>query len=110
MAMSSINSNGAAALSISNSQKTPQINDKVQGNVAPTGAPSTTAATDTVTLTSAASQLRSLEQQLTSLPIVDIQRVDAIKRDIANGAYEIQPTRIAEKMIQMEMVINTGLS
>ncbi len=106
MAMSSINNNGAAA-SISNSQKTPQINDKTQSNVAPTSAPS--AATDTVTLTSAASQLRSLEQQLTSLPIVDIQRVDAIKRDIANGTYDIQPTRLAEKMIQMEMVINTGL-
>ncbi len=66
-------------------------------------------ATDTVNLTGTASQLRSLEQQLASQPIVDAQRVDSIKREIANGSYEINSQQVADKMIQIESAINKRL-
>lgn len=63
---------------------------------------------DTVNLTGTASQLRSLEQQLVSQPVVDAQRVDAIKREIASGSYEIDAQRVADKMIQIESAISNS--
>lgn len=65
--------------------------------------------TDTVNITGAASQLQALEKQLANLPVVDVQRVDAIKREISNGTYEIDAPLIAEKLIQMESAINEKL-
>lgn len=64
---------------------------------------------DTVNITGAASQLQALEKQISNLPVVDIQRVDAIKRKIANGTFEISAPQIAEKMIQLETTINNKL-
>jgi len=66
-------------------------------------------AADTVQLTGTAAQLRSLEQQISALPVVDVQRVDAIKKEIASGTYEIDPPRVADKMIQIESAINQRL-
>ena len=66
-------------------------------------------ASDTVSLTGTASQLRALEQQVASLPVVDVQRVESIKQSIANGGFQIDPTRVAEKMIQIESSINKRL-
>jgi len=66
-------------------------------------------ATDTVNLTGTASQLRSLEQQLANQPIVDAQRVESIKREIANGSYEVNSQQVADKMIQIESAINKRL-
>ncbi|HFC53539.1 MAG TPA: flagellar biosynthesis anti-sigma factor FlgM [Gammaproteobacteria bacterium] len=63
---------------------------------------STTAAQDGVTLTSTAARLRSLENTISSLPVVDSRRVAEIKQTIDEGSYEINPQRIAEKMLDME--------
>lgn len=57
---------------------------------------------DTVSLTPQAQQLRDLESRIADLPEVDSNRVNAIKDAIANGSYEIDANRIAEKMIQFE--------
>lgn len=64
---------------------------------------------DTVSLTGTASQLRALEQQIANLPVVDVQRVESIKQDIASGSYQIDPPRVADKMIQIESAINQRL-
>ncbi|HFE36907.1 MAG TPA: flagellar biosynthesis anti-sigma factor FlgM [Gammaproteobacteria bacterium] len=110
MAINSIfGSNNTKPSNIADSQKTNQVNrtSREQGITNNNTLPS--AAADTVSLTGTASQLRALEQQLASLPVVDVQRVDSVKREISNGSYEINPPRIADKMIQMEMAINQGL-
>ncbi len=65
-----------------------------------TGAAS--AAQDGVTITSTAARLRSLESTISSLPVVDGLRVAEIKQAIDDGSYEINPQRIAEKMLDME--------
>ena len=108
MAINSI-SNGAGSkpLNISDSQKPVQTGNKGHENAAPSTNPGS--ASDTVSLTGTASQLRSLEQHLASLPVVDIQRVDSVKREISNGTFEIDPPRIADKMIQIESAINQRL-
>ena len=57
---------------------------------------------DTVSLTPQAQQLRDLESRIADLPEVDSNRVNAIRDAIANGSYEIDANRIAEKLMQFE--------
>lgn len=60
---------------------------------------------DSVSLTGTALHLRSLEQSLASQPVVDTQRVEATRQAIENGSYQIDPSRIASKMISMELAL-----
>ncbi len=64
-----------------------------------TGKPSTA---DTVTLTDTASQLHKLEAQISAVPIVDASRVEGVKRSLINGQFQINPQRVAEKMMNFE--------
>ncbi len=61
-----------------------------------------TAGQDTVSLTDTAARMRSLENTVATMPVVDSQRVAEIKQAIVEGTYEINPERIAEKMLDME--------
>ena len=67
------------------------------------------AATDTVSLTDAAQRLRELEKSVASLPVVDTQRVDAVKKALADGTYRIKPERIADKMLGFENALTGKL-
>lgn len=67
-----------------------------------TAAQGTTNRADSVSLSSTASQLQSLESQLASQPVVDMQRVNSVRHDIATNNYNIDPMAIAEKMLQFE--------
>lgn len=64
-----------------------------------TGRPSTM---DTVSLTDTAARLRELENSLAKMPVVDSQRVESIQQAIANGSYEMDSGRVAEKMLRFE--------
>lgn len=57
---------------------------------------------DTVELTSSAKLLERLDKTLSSLPVVDSQRVEDVKTAIANGQYEIDADAIADAMIRFE--------
>ncbi len=57
---------------------------------------------DTVILTDTAARMRSLENTVASMPVVDSQRVAEIRQAIQEGSYEINPERIAAKMLDME--------
>lgn len=61
---------------------------------------------DTVSLTGTAQHLRSLEQGLAQQPVVNAQRVEATKQAIENGSYQIDPSRIASKMIDLERALS----
>ena len=73
------------------------------GTNAPSGesAPSPNA-TDRISLTGEARQLQELEAQLASQPVVDSQRVEAVRSAVENGTFTINPERIAEKMMSLE--------
>lgn len=71
-------------------------------------APAGATASDTVSLTDTAVQLRNLEKTLSDLPAVDSQRVERIRAAVADGSYEINPTRIAEKMIGFETTVTAS--
>jgi len=60
------------------------------------------AATDTVTLTDAARLMQRLEAAVAKSPQVDGARVDHIKQQIANGAYQVDPHQLAKQVAQFE--------
>lgn len=68
-----------------------------------TGRPATT---DTVSLTDAAARLKSLEKSVASLPVVDTHRVEQIKKTLANGTYNIDDKKVAEKLQKFEQSLN----
>lgn len=61
---------------------------------------------DTVSLTGTAEKLRKLEAALSELPVADEERIEGIKRAVANGTYEIDAQRIADKMLDFERFLN----
>ena len=67
------------------------------------GRPSTS---DTVSLTDTSAQLRSIESSLASLPVVDTQRVEAIKLAIADGSYQVDAESVADKLIDFEQILD----
>lgn len=64
-----------------------------------TGTPLTN---DTVSLTDTASRLRSLENTLSSLPVVDPQRVEQYRDAILNGSYKVDAQQVADKLLQFD--------
>lgn len=59
-------------------------------------------AVDTVSLTDTATQLQSLQQTLADAPVVDNDRVSALKAAIAEGSYNVDPAELANNMINFE--------
>ncbi|MDH5184554.1 MAG: flagellar biosynthesis anti-sigma factor FlgM [Gammaproteobacteria bacterium] len=68
---------------------------------------SETTSADTVSLTGTAEKLRKLEAALSELPVADEDRIEGIKRAVANGTYEIDAQRIADKMLDFERSLNS---
>ncbi len=57
---------------------------------------------DTVTLTQRAEELRMIEQNVNSQTGIDSERVETLKIAIDSGRYDIDPLRVAEKLIAFE--------
>lgn len=57
---------------------------------------------DRVSVTSEAARLQEIEEQLAAVPEVNSQKVAEIKAMIANGTFDFNPQRIAEKLIAFE--------
>ena len=52
-----------------------------------------------------ARQLQDLATQLASEPVVDSQRVEAVRSAIENGTFTVNPDRIADKMMSLEQAL-----
>lgn len=57
---------------------------------------------DRVTLTDAASRLKSIEQELNNASSIDNARVAEMQSAISNGEYTVDADRIADKMLDFE--------
>ena len=57
---------------------------------------------DTVSLTDSAALLVKMEKAVQDAPVVDTQRVEDIRKAIANGSFEIDSARVAEKLLSFE--------
>ena len=55
-----------------------------------------------VQITGAARTLAALEQKLRDSPAVDSARVAAVRQKLDDGSYQIDPHRIADKLLGLE--------
>ena len=95
--------NSISGSSIQSTGDSSQITDRTsQTGTAPTDGGNTSASGDRVSLTSSATQLQALEDQISSLPVVDTQRVEATQLALATGTHEVNPETTAEGMLEVE--------
>ena len=66
---------------------------------------SSTESTDRLSLTSTGADMHALEQRVASAPVIDREKIDAIKDALKRGDYPFDAQRIAEKMIDMENLL-----
>ncbi|NOQ81077.1 MAG: flagellar biosynthesis anti-sigma factor FlgM [Methylophaga sp.] len=64
-----------------------------------------TTRTDTVSLTEAATQLQSVQQALVDAPVVNNERVEALRAAIADGSYKVDASELAQDMINFETAL-----
>ncbi len=63
---------------------------------------------DSVNLTDTASMLKKMEASLSTVPVIDEKRVESVKQSILNGSFNIDPGRIAEKMLNYESMLKNA--
>jgi len=63
---------------------------------------------DVLSLTDTAALLQKLQQKIADLPVVNDQKVAAIRQQIANGNYQIDAGRVATKMMAFERALSNG--
>lgn len=57
---------------------------------------------DSVHITDSARQLAGLAQAIRDTPDIDARRVETLQQSIAQGQYQPDPARIADKLLQLE--------
>jgi len=55
-----------------------------------------------VHLTGAARGLAAIEQAVRALPAIDDARVAAVKEKLQSGSYQVDPQRIADRLLRLE--------
>ena len=97
-----------------NSNKSSHMGDRAVASVKKSDDSKTTSdannasssAMDKVTLTDTAAKLKALESELTNQPMVNDTKVKDMQTSIQSGNYEMNPERIADKMINFESAFN----
>lgn len=69
------------------------------------GADRETAGADVLSLTGAGTLMQKLDAAVAAAPEVDMERVARIRQAIEDGSYEIDPARVAEKMLAFESAL-----
>ena len=65
---------------------------------------------DRVTLTSDSSQVRDLEMKTQSLTIDNSTRIAELKAAIADGSYQVDANKVADKLMQTEILFTKANS
>ncbi|HID45159.1 MAG TPA: flagellar biosynthesis anti-sigma factor FlgM [Chromatiaceae bacterium] len=60
---------------------------------------------DTVSLSETAIRLGQIGVAVENQPVVDTKRVEQVKQAILDGSYSVDPTRIAEKLMEFDMAL-----
>ncbi len=63
-------------------------------------------ASETVSMTDAAVNLKKMSSRMEKLPVVESKRVEDIKKAIENGDFEIDEVFVADKLIGMEKLLH----
>ena len=76
------------------------VADKSQGEGSVSAATAQTG--DHVTLTDSARSLQKIEEAVAKTPVVNADKVAAVKQSISSGTYTIDAGRIADKILKYE--------
>ena len=76
------------------------VTEKPQGES--TSAATTSQTGDHVTLTDSARALQKIEEAVAKAPVVNSQKVAAVKQAVTSGTYKIDAPRVADKILQFE--------
>ena len=63
----------------------------------------TAGAVSNIDVSDTARTLAALESHISSLPVVNESRVDAVRRAVDDGRYHVDPQRVADKMMRFEV-------
>lgn len=69
---------------------------------APQGRAANAQGGDQFALSSQASQMNALEAEIAKLPVVDTQRVQDVQQTLATGSFQVEPARVADKILTFE--------
>jgi negative regulator of flagellin synthesis FlgM len=81
---------------VSTDRKVARADDSAAGHAGATNA------SDPVHITDQAKQMAALEQTIKAMPAIDDTRVAEVRRALDEGRYEVNPERIADKLIRSE--------
>jgi negative regulator of flagellin synthesis FlgM len=87
-------------LPIKGSNSNAGVADKQQGEAKTAAATGQTG--DHVTLTDSARTLQKIEETVANTPVVDAAKVASVKQAVQSGTYQIDPQRVADKLLQYE--------
>jgi len=57
---------------------------------------------DQLTLTDSARALQKIEETVAKTPVVNADKVSAVKQALSSGTYQIDPARVADKLLKFE--------
>lgn len=85
---------------------TPGASPKAELDNAQKAAAKQTGAADSVAITATAQELKKTLESSSSATLIDIERVSAVKKALADGTYQVDAEKIAEKMMQHENLMS----
>ena len=94
---------GSSRAQQSGSQTAQRVDDaKTSGSTSS----SSSSGSDKVSLTKTAARLKDIEQKLSDQSPVDTNRVNEMKTALANGNYNVDAEKIADKMMNFEAALD----
>ena len=63
----------------------------------------TSATASNIDVSDTARTMAALENRISTLPVVNESRVDAVRRAMDEGRYHVDPQRVADKMMRFEV-------
>jgi negative regulator of flagellin synthesis FlgM len=85
---------------IKGSNSSAVVADKSQGDSS--SAPAASQTGDHVTLTDSARSLQKIEERVAKTPVVNAEKVAAVKHAISSGTYQVDAARVADKILKFE--------
>lgn len=99
MAIENISGRMRVPINTNNGQK-PEIDNTNRAT------PKQTGQADSIAITATAQELKKTLESSSSATLVDMERVTSVKKALADGTYQINADKIADKMMQHEKLMS----
>ena len=103
----SIDINGVSASVARTATNETQSKQGIEEQPRPEAGTGKSSTADTVSLSDNAVSLGKLDNTVAATPVVDVQRVEQVKAAIADGSFEADPVKIADRLMQFESLLKS---